>query len=1025
MIMEEERQQILSSASNSRQMNIECQGDSPAQTLNQSQNNVQQNTVEVNSQSVQENLEQVKALNSQQNGQQNASEQYWQSKKNGFIQELNKLLIQGIDLSEQIMFAMPQEILSQKIEDYLSAINEQSSTEQIAELQKKLIKESCLWVVEGKNCNDFDLIKLCTVLQEYTKQYLAQIHEISQKDFDFYRDIIGEWAEKKNYGLKLTKDIQTMLQKQQNEGNQNEQQVSSLKIGLHEIWEVKEIQCLSNNTKIEELDYIRKKRRQHQALIRGLEKLIKAIEKGKGEDEAFTAYQKTVMNPPKMKVQTKINGKSNSQKQNQVDKSIEDNLKKMKIDSGKVTPIDIGEMQNEAIQLENGQQTQQETKPKKKAAKKSNKKTAEVSDQQSEQIEDTQKQSVCESSINNSITQEQSKQIGSKKNQNESKKNGSQQQQSALNNQKDINQKNLLSFFAKKNANNSANVTNQSNPDINSNNFNSLQQTQNKDSINNVNDSSEKNTEINQTEIKTDQQQPAKPTKSLLRRIGGADPRPNHLQTTELIKDTTKNQEVFEIIKQESKKQWSLIKKKKQNLSNSQNEVAGSNKLNKPGRRKILVIIHDFVRQYRNVYFDQQSKIINPRNFLSKDEDLIQYDLDSEDEEQELNAENIENEEDDIDEEDQDDDDSAKQFIVPDGYLSDEGFDSDKEDIFDQKKLTFQNYNFVENANKQGFIFQEKDKAGDVQNFLINYRIKKYDEQENFPLCLKKKTNNSDGQAQPTAVIVWTNERLKQFIRVVHGSYQPKKVLLEQISKIDIMKDVSKNRLEKKFKEIIQKDDKQDGEAIKRWCVHQAIIESLEFEENEMEELKKQRQEEYKSTRQSKKDEKTTTNQQQNSINQNLNNQNNNQQNGGVQQQIKVVGLNIFSSAAPLKKNMNITPIKSVLKSDDEEEKLELEIAEKKQKQRMIDEAESKKQEEEKVQQQQVEKKFIQVQRKKEEVKQPNVVIAEENSKSQTQNNQQQNEQPSRKNSNSINENSNTSLKKQKMLQTTLSFKKS
>lgn len=49
---------------------------------------------------------------------------------------------------------------------------------------------------------------------------------------------------------------------------------------------------------------------------------------------------------------------------------------------------------------------------------------------------------------------------------------------------------------------------------------------------------------------------------------------------------------------------------------------------------------------------------------------------------------------------------------------------------------------------------------------------------------------------------VWTNERMKAYIRIVHGSYQPKKALLDVISKMDIMKDVSKNRLEKKFKEI-------------------------------------------------------------------------------------------------------------------------------------------------------------------------------------------------------------------------------
>lgn len=72
--------------------------------------------------------------------------------------------------------------------------------------------------------------------------------------------------------------------------------------------------------------------------------------------------------------------------------------------------------------------------------------------------------------------------------------------------------------------------------------------------------------------------------------------------------------------------------------------------------------------------------MITGRNFLKRDEDQVQYDLDTEDELQEMNAENIENDNEEDDEEDSADDESGRHFIVPDGYLSDEGFESDKED---------------------------------------------------------------------------------------------------------------------------------------------------------------------------------------------------------------------------------------------------------------------------------------------------------------------------------------------------------
>jgi hypothetical protein len=72
------------------------------------------------------------------------------------------------------------------------------------------------------------------------------------------------------------------------------------------------------------------------------------------------------------------------------------------------------------------------------------------------------------------------------------------------------------------------------------------------------------------------------------------------------------------------------------------------------------------------------------------------------------------------------------------------------------------------------------------------------------------------------------------------------------------MKDVSKNRLEKKFREIVQKDEKSEaaGGNLRSWFVNSAVIDSLEFDENEMNLLKKNRLEEFKATKVNKKEEK-------------------------------------------------------------------------------------------------------------------------------------------------------------------------
>lgn len=60
-----------------------------------------------------------------------------------------------------------------------------------------------MWIVEGKSGSEYDLIRLSTILKEYAETKLS----LCDKSIEFYRDLIAENAEKKNYGLRFTKDI--------------------------------------------------------------------------------------------------------------------------------------------------------------------------------------------------------------------------------------------------------------------------------------------------------------------------------------------------------------------------------------------------------------------------------------------------------------------------------------------------------------------------------------------------------------------------------------------------------------------------------------------------------------------------------------------------------------------------------------------------------------------------------------------------------------------------------------------------
>jgi hypothetical protein len=151
-------------------------------------------------------------------------------------------------------------------------------------------------------------MKLSNVIKNYILSKITP--DFRRKNYflenlDFYRDLIVESAEKKNYCIKISKETENLI---------------NTKVGPHEVWEIREIENLGIYGKLEEVDFVRKNRRFHLGMLKHLEKLIKAIEKGKNMDEAFNVYAKYINNKPKIKTFC-IN--------------IEENIKKFKISSPK------------------------------------------------------------------------------------------------------------------------------------------------------------------------------------------------------------------------------------------------------------------------------------------------------------------------------------------------------------------------------------------------------------------------------------------------------------------------------------------------------------------------------------------------------------------------------------------------------------------------------------------------------------------------------------------------------------------
>jgi len=301
---------------------------------------------------------------------------------------------------------------------------------------------------------------------------------------------------------------------------------------------------------------------------------------------------------------------------------------------------------------------------------------------------------------------------------------------------------------------------------------------------------------------------------------------------------------------------------------NSINNIAQND--NSIQKRK-LIFIHNCYRQIKKIP-NVTSNLINPRNYLAKDEYLIDYDKDSEDEYMEENAEDIKsNDNEDIEEEDEEDANSQQddKFIVPDGHLSEEELsdknimeerqllENSKEKILDMMNILNIRKNFarpvlVDFTNNRkndekinilsdkltiGLFNFEDDNANDSTVMDIEANMNGEQEAEkvqnnSFPIVIGNKVTKYKGIVDSIKI------HFEDILRKVHGSYETKEHLINELNQK--YEDISKKALNSFFKDKCYKIQK------KYWMVSNDTLSKFNIKEEDIEQIKKDNLEIYK-----------------------------------------------------------------------------------------------------------------------------------------------------------------------------------
>jgi hypothetical protein len=259
-------------------------------------------------------------------------------------------------------------------------------------------------------------------------------------------------------------------------------------------------------------------------------------------------------------------------------------------------------------------------------------------------------------------------------------------------------------------------------------------------------------------------------------------------------------------------------------------------------RKRKHIFIHDSFSQHKKVP-DKTSIIINPRNPLKKDEYLIDYDKDSEEEFLEENAEDIlekSNENSDEEEVADDDEEEGIRWIVPDGHLSEDEV-SQKEELVNQNgtakkknsvmdileirknysKPVIVNFNITFNSldNKvkllhnlcKARIFNSNINNNNNENNEDNCNInvdndnndnhKSELDKKKFPIKITSKKSEDTGRK--TGMNNNIKDKLEDIVREIHLSYMTKEFLIKVIT--EKFNDISKKSLSNFFRDSVLK----------------------------------------------------------------------------------------------------------------------------------------------------------------------------------------------------------------------------
>ena len=269
--------------------------------------------------------------------------------------------------------------------------------------------------------------------------------------------------------------------------------------------------------------------------------------------------------------------------------------------------------------------------------------------------------------------------------------------------------------------------------------------------------------------------------------------------------------------------------------------------------RKRCIILDDSMMRYTG-FFEKKSYFLNPRNPLSKDETIIDYEMDSEEEWNEQNGEDVaadnkqdEDEDDEVEkqlrEEDQNDEDDK--FIVPDDYLSASELNLSQsqrssqmvQEIKERRKMLGNRYNrnnpgqnqhpYIITLNQLIPSSPVSSYSTGLNSYFKEFKAVAFLKDRQFPIRLKplldpveEEDKTSSKANNPFSL----KSRLVELAKMMHGSFESKQKIIDDFHAR--FPDCSRKSIERKMFELFEKD-KRHLDPKQRWYATESTLNEL------------------------------------------------------------------------------------------------------------------------------------------------------------------------------------------------------